>query len=249
MAKKLYTLRDIVELLNEDLEKTELSYRYTEQSVRARLRYLQSKAAEDPTRPMITPKVLGYDRRTNYYTEEDVRILRELWTGPMLAEFDDGSGYLDSLDPLDTREVRPAGEEDFAALIAFLGLEEDEEAKNRVFRMLKEPNAKTFVAIDENNAIVGWGQAKIAFGISVAEARVAGAITFYVAPDTSETIALMRSLTLRTYRWLIQRDAQIIVLEVPSTMAAHEAHLRALELPKVEIVVLDKQTPSGTLSP
>jgi len=53
MAGKLYTIRDIVELFNRELAAHEASYRFTEQSVRSRMRYLRSKGVDDQTAPII----------------------------------------------------------------------------------------------------------------------------------------------------------------------------------------------------
>src|SRR5271165_3109388 len=166
MAKKFYTLKDIVEMLNGELENSELSYRYTEQAVRSRLRYLRSKGVEDHSKPLITPKVLSYDLRTKYYTEEDVQKLRALWIGPMIAEFHEYPEDLNRLEEVDEVEVRPADSKDEEPISKLFQSASDEEAQDRltrINRMLKEPNAKTFVALNQENEIVGWTQAKIAF--------------------------------------------------------------------------------------
>jgi hypothetical protein len=85
--KRLYSVHDITMLLNGELEASGAAYRYTEERVRSRLRYLRRKATDATRAVPLTPMVMGYDRRANYYTAEDVDTLRAIWIGPLPAEF------------------------------------------------------------------------------------------------------------------------------------------------------------------
>ncbi len=79
------------------------------------------------------------------------------------------------LEEVDEVEVRPADfkdEEPISKLFQSTSDEEAEDRMTRINRMLEEPNAKTFVALNQENEIVGWTQAKIAFSLSVAEAHI-----------------------------------------------------------------------------
>jgi hypothetical protein len=231
VAKKLYTIKDIVELLNENLEKNEQPYRYTEQNVRSRLRYLRSKGVEEHEEPIITPKVFGYDRRTKYYTEEDVEKLRAILIGPMLPEFDEHEEDLSILEEIDEVEVRPANIEDLEAIGKMSDPNYQTSGKNLhdpVYRMLKEPNSKVFVAINSEEQIIGWVQARISFAISITNHAPAGTIYLDVLEKKSERFIAARSLVYRAHRWLIRRDAEKIYLEMPSQLAELEDPLRNL---------------------
>src|SRR5258707_14433480 len=85
--KKLYSVREITEMLNAELGASGAEYRYTEERVRSRLRYLRSKATDEAKALHVTPKMMGYDRRAKNYTEEDGDKLRAIWIAPTLAEF------------------------------------------------------------------------------------------------------------------------------------------------------------------
>src|SRR5215470_4613606 len=89
MAEKLYSVKEIANILNEELEAQGSDYRYTEERVRSRLRYLRSKTTGESKSLHVTPRIIGYDRRAKYYTEEDVDKLRSFWIGPLTEEFSD----------------------------------------------------------------------------------------------------------------------------------------------------------------
>jgi hypothetical protein len=233
MARKLYTVKDIVELLNASLEKDGTEYRYTEQSVRARLRYLQSKGVDNRDTPTITPKVLNYDKRTKYYTEEDVEKLRNILIGPMLPEFTEYDEDLPLLEENDEIEVRPATISDIEAISHLSGLPKDKEQADihdPVFRLVKEPNSKTFLAENSEKEIFGWSQAKISFGSSIVNGKLSGSIYIFIAKDKKGSKIALRSLIFRAHRWLKLRKAEMIVVEIPSSLADEENYLRSLDM-------------------
>jgi hypothetical protein len=221
MAKKYYTVKDIVELLNGDLEKNDIQYRYNEQSVRARLRYLRSKGIENREKPVITPKAFGYDRRIS---------LME----PMLPEFHTYTEDLPILEEVDEIEVRPSTIEDVEAISKLTPLNKPNDEKlihDPIYRMVKEPNSKTFVSFTVDNEIIGWAQARISFALSVTRSANTGEIHFFVSPSANHRQIALRSLVHRAERWLILRDVQYMLLMVPPSMAEFEEYLRNIYLP------------------
>jgi hypothetical protein len=248
VGQRLFTIRDIVEILNKDLQRNDVEYRYTEQSVRSRLRYLRSKGVEDRAQPVVMPKTFGYDKRTKYYSEEDVEKLRSIWIGPMLAEFHDYPEDLPILEEVDEIEVRPATDDDIEALAELprrsAEAQENETAntdmRDRASKMLKEPNSKTFVAFSADGKILGWAQAKIEFGQSLAQGDTVGAIHFYVSLVDKLANFALRSLIHRAQRWLDYRDAKHSVLVIQASMAGFEQYLHTIFLPdSTELVVVN----------
>ncbi len=248
MAGKLYTIRDIVELFNRELAAHEASYRFTEQSVRSRMRYLRSKGVDDQTAPIITPKVFGYDKRTKYYTEEDVEILRRNLVGPMMPEFHDYEEDLPILEEVDQIEVRPASAKDVDTLISPISLLHDAAQQavlhDNVSRMIKEPNSKTFIAVDENRTVLGWAQVRIAFAQSVAFGQQVGQICFWISPTEKLSEIALRSLYYRSERWLSLRDTRQTLIEIPASMSKFEGYLRNLHRQRATNIFISESTTS-----
>src|SRR5258707_6216043 len=139
--KKLYSVREITEMLNAELEASGADYRYTEERVRSRLRYLRSKATNEAKALHVTPKMMGYDRRAKYDTEEDVDKLRAIWIGPMLAEFE---VHLEDLKNVDHErdeevEVREARADDIVAIVKLVEREnlEEQDVRGHIATMLR----------------------------------------------------------------------------------------------------------------
>jgi hypothetical protein len=64
------------------------------------------------------------------------------------------------LEEVDQIEVRPASAKDVDTLISPISLLHDATQQavlhDNVSRMIKEPNSKTFIAVDENRTVLGW---------------------------------------------------------------------------------------------
>jgi hypothetical protein len=219
--KKLYTVREIVELLNAELEKEGARYRYTEERVRSRLRYLRSKGVQQNEGPLVKAKILGYDRRAKYYSEEDVEKLRQIWVGPMLPEFEVGSSTSGAIDEeQDEVLVRPATIADvrqISELTATSSGSSWEEIRAQVTRMLREPGSKTFVAIadDGSNIAVGWSYAEMSPSMALALGSASGVIRVFASTDKRERSAATRALVYRAQWWLLRQKATRIIVELP----------------------------------
>lgn len=213
-----------------------------EQSVRARLRYLQSKGVENHEKTIITPKVLGYDRRTKYYSEENVERLRNILIGPMLPEFAVYEEELPILEEIAEINIRPATIDDIEAISKLMHFVDDgngEMLHNPIDRMLKEPNCKSFVAITPNNEIVDWSQGKISFASSVATGAPAGSICFFVNASDTLLKPIVRLLIHRAHRWLRLRNSKSIILEIPGSMKGLEEYLISLILANTRLFIIN----------
>lgn len=212
---KLYSVKEITDLLNRELEDTDVDYRYTEERVRARLRYAQSKR-------LITPKTMGYDRRAKYYTEDDVEKLRTSWIGPMLPEFE---VYKEDAEVIDTEheeiEVRSAKESDAEAILNLLPMKDYARAEFRIYlpKMLKGTKTGNFVALYNSTEIIGWSQAEVSPALSALEGEITGVIRIYIPMERKESSIAARSLTYRAEWWLRNLNVSQVVIEVPEAMA------------------------------
>lgn len=211
---KLYSVKEITDVLNRELEDTDVDYRYTEERVRARLRYAQSKR-------LITPKTMGYDRRAKYYTEEDVEKLRTSWIGPMLPEFE---AYKEDIEALDTEheeiEVRPAKEGDAEAISNLLPIKDYARGEFTIYlsKMLKGTKTGNFVALYNSEEIIGWSQAEVSPALSALEGEITGVIRIYVPAERKDRSIAARSLTYRAEWWLRNLNVSQVVIEVPDAM-------------------------------
>src|SRR5258708_1549222 len=162
--KKLYSVREITEMLNAELGASGAEYRYTEERVRSRLRDLRSKATSEAKALHVKPKMMGYDRRAKYYTEEDVDKLRAIWIGPMLAEFEVHPLDLDTVDQEwgEEVDVREARADDAAAIFELVKGENVEErvVRGHIATMLKSRKRGTFVAVTGGGDVIGWPHAE-----------------------------------------------------------------------------------------
>jgi len=211
---KLYSVKEITDQLNAELELHSLDYRYTEERVRARLRYARTKN-------LITPKRMGYDRRAKYYTEEDVDKLRSLWVGPMLPEFETYEEDLQAIDPdAEEIEIRTAKAEDIQAILGLLPTSPAEAADLSTYlaKMFKNSRNANFVAIRNDDEIVGWSQAEVSPAVSALEGTVTGLIRIRVPQDRQDKKIAARSLIYRAEWWLRDLSVSRILLEVPASM-------------------------------
>jgi hypothetical protein len=218
--RKLYTVREIAEMLNEELGKEGIDYRYTEERVRARLRYLRSKGVQSDEDPLVKPKVLGYDRRAKYYSEEDVAKLRAIWVGPMLPEFEVRSDIAEG-EAGEGNEVmvRPATIADAEAIAQTVASQQVDKADVTpvVARMLKAPSSKTFVAQDDDGNIIGWSQAEVSPSATLSRQSTTGLIRLYVPAEEIREPAT-QALIYRAQWWLIRQKCKQIVVEVPESL-------------------------------
>jgi hypothetical protein len=165
--KRLYSVHDITTLLNAELEASGAAYRYTEERVRSRLRYLRRKATDAARALPVTPSVLGYDRRATFYTEEDVDKLRAIWTGPLPAESeglpwdeDEGEGVPgEAAEPGEDVDVREARADDVVAMCALVTRAHvDERAvRGHLATMVSARTRGTCVAVTSDGTLMGWG--------------------------------------------------------------------------------------------
>lgn len=218
--RKLYSIREITQMLNAELQSNSIDYRYTEERVRARLRYLRSKATTEAESLHVEPKIYGYDKRAKYYTEEDVNRLRAIWVGPMLAEFTEHHEDLNIIDSdkeeVEVREAKASDIEPIAKLNPLITAELD--IITQVARMVKETKCKTFVAFNLDGEIIGWSQAEISSAASAVTGKLVGVIRIYVPSERKERRIITRSLLHRSHWWLITQKAKVVRFEILANM-------------------------------
>ena len=213
---KLYTVKQMAEILNEEFGENPADYEFTEERVRARLRSARARGA-------ITPKHMGFDRRTNYYSEEDFAKLKAVWVGPERAEFTD---YPEDLEIIDAEKeeviIRPAKEGDVDGILALLPPVDDETGNSirmYVSKVLKSRNHTNFVSTLNDEEITGWAQAEISAARSLIRNEVTGTISIFTPSTRKERPIIVRSLFHRAYSWLHQYSARKVIVEVPAFMA------------------------------
>jgi hypothetical protein len=232
--KKLYSVKEIAEMLNRELEQQGVDYRYTEERVRSRLRYLRSKGVHDEEEPLVSAKVVGYDRRAKYYSEEDVEKLRHIWIGPMLPEFEVNPEDT-SMQDRDDNEVlvRPAESRDIEQIAATLPSATDGEKADmhaHLGRLFKQQGSKSFVAIAYDEHVIGWAHAEISPAMSLVRGTVAGTIRFHLSTEVEMHRAAARALIFRSQWWLLRHGAGQIVVEVPAEMHDLESLLESMRM-------------------
>jgi len=214
---KLYTVKEMADLLTKEFGSNPANYEFTEERVRARLRSARARG-------IITPKYMGYDRRTNYYSEEDFAKLKASWIGPELPEFTE---HPEDREVIDTNReevtVRPAkladAEAIFDLLPAFGSVSQAESMRNYVTKMLKSRDVVNFVSILNDGAVTGWAQAEISAAVSVLQGAITGMIRVFVPNQRNDKVIAMRSLIYRAERWLKRFDVNQILVEMPESMA------------------------------
>lgn len=240
---KLYSVKEIAEILNNELEAGGSHYRYTEERVRSRLRYLRSKTTDEAKALAVKPRVLGYDKRAKYYTKEDVDKLRSFWVGPMLAEFTD---YPEDLQVLESSgneevEVREATTEDAAVFVSMLGNanQSSEELEEHFHKMLKAFRKGVFVAQAANGEILGWAQGEISSALSLVRGQSTGLIRLWVTETRQDNVIAARSLILRLQWLLSSQKAKEYVIEAPASLYNVLTTLNRVKLePEVNLIVL-----------
>jgi hypothetical protein len=224
-VKKLYSIKEITQMLNAELETSNVDYRYTEERVRARLRYLRSRATKEAEALHVEPKVYGYDRRAKYYTEEDVAKLRTVWIGPMLAEFTEQPENTEGESEQEEVEVREAKTIDIDSIQHLLPTKSASEVdwQNFIGRMLKDSKGKVFVAFIPNGEIVGWSQAEVSSSLSLIEGDLAGIVRAFARSDRPEVHKIIRLLLYRGQWWLRKQNVRHIIIELPTTLTTSES--------------------------
>lgn len=214
---KLYTVKEMADLLNKEFGSNPANYEFTEERVRARLRSARARGT-------ITPRYMGYDRRTNYYSEEDFAKLKASWIGPELPEFTEHPEDREVIDT--TKEevtVRPAKPADAEAIFdlipAFGSASQAQSMRNYVAKMLKSRDVVNFVSTLNDDAVTGWAQAEISAAVSVLQGAITGIIRVFVPNDRNDRVIAMRSLMYRTERWLRRFDVNRILVEIAESMA------------------------------
>ncbi len=229
---KLYSVKEIAEMLNKELEESGVSYRYTEERVRSRLRYLRSRTTTESRALQVTPKILGYDKRAKYYTEEDVEKLRGIWVGPMLAEFET---YVDGEAPSDEDEeveVREATTEDKDPLIELIAANSSasQGLQEQLARQLKAAKSGIFVAFTAEGELIGWSRAEVSHGMSMLQGIVVGMIYVFVSADKKEKAVATRALIYRAKWWLKSQKAARVIAVVPAAMSSLGALFEEMNL-------------------
>jgi hypothetical protein len=213
---KLYTVKEMAELLSQEFGENPANYEFTEERVRARLRSARARGT-------IKPQRMGYDRRTNYYSEEDFAKLRASWIGPELPEFTEYREDLDILNPEEEEiYVRAATVSDGQAILSLFPPFQSEDEKDAiaiyVSKMLKSSQNTNFVATLNETEIIGWAQAEISVPTSLLKHGTTGVIRIH-APVRKERPIAVRSLYHRAHMWLTDFHAQNVLVEVPADMA------------------------------
>lgn len=215
--QKLYSIKEITQILNEQLAESGVDYRYTEERVRARLRYLRSKETQEAESLHVEPKVYGYDRRAKYYTDEDVQKLKSIWIGPMLPEFtehaSDAGGNDVEREEIEIREAKSSDALALNSLVSTIG--SDFDFRGHIVRLLKESQGKVFIAFIPDDSIIGWAQAEVSSALTLIEGVLSGFIRVYVPQDRADKHTALRLLIYRAQWWLKRQDVQRIVAEVP----------------------------------
>ncbi len=232
--KKLYSVREITEMLNAELGASGAEYRYTEERVRSRLRYLRSKATDEAKALHVTPKMMGYDRRAKYYTEEDVDKLRAIWIGPMLAEFEVHPLDLDTVDQEwgEEVDVREARADDAAAIFELVKGEnvEERDVRGHIATMLKSRKRGTFVAVTSGGDVIGWAHAEVSPPASLLRGRTTGVVHIRVASEKKDSPIAARSLIYRSQWWLTSQGAHEVIVEMPDTTASLQQLIESVSL-------------------
>lgn len=240
--EKLYSVKEIAEILNKELEAGGDDYRYTEERVRSRLRYLRSKTTNESEAMAVKPRVLGYDKRAKYYTKEDVDKLRSFWVGPVLAEFSD---YPEDLQVLELSgneevEIREAREDDATTIVSMLNSNNQttEELKELFHKMLKASRKGVFVAHTADNKIIGWAQGEISAAMSLVRGQTTGVIRLWVTEERQDSVIAARSLILRLQWLLSSQKAQEYVIESPAHLLELLSTLRGVRLETEKNVIV-----------
>lgn len=210
---KLYTVKEIAQIMNEEFGNNPADYKFTEERVRARIRAARDKG-------LIKPIRMGYDRRTRYYSEEDVEKLKSTWIGPELPEFTEHEEDTEIVEQSGEVEVRPAKLQDLESILALFDIAEEETDTLKLYlaKMLKSKQVSNFVAIADENEIIGWAQVEISSALSILKGKPSGVVRLIVIDNEAKIIAA-RSLAYRAQQWLSNLSVHHFSLEIPMSMS------------------------------
>jgi hypothetical protein len=241
---KLYTVKEIAELMTREFGANPAGYEFTEERVRARLRSARARG-------IIKAQHLGYDRRTNYYTAEDVERLKSSWVGPESAEFPEYPEDLQLVNP-DEEEitVRKATVKDIEAILTLLPssqpVEDKEALKPYIERMLKSSQYASFVAVLNEERVVGSAQVEISPPMSLIRGLPTGAIYIYSEHAKQYTPIVVRSLYQRANLWLTTFNVLSRTVELPTSLSDLISELVATIFtdPKTQVIMAESDTSS-----
>ena len=211
MAKKLYSVHEITAMLNEQMATYEIDYRFTEDRVRARLRYAQSKGE-------VTPKSMPYDKRASFYSASDFEYLKRAWIG---AEGGMPMGY-DGTEPRESQEVevRKANTKDAMAILHMSALDEDHIAVYvpQLASLLRGSREQSFVAFATDGQLIGWAHAAYSVPESLIRGQSTGMLFLMLAaarPDAALAATLLMQVTLE---WFSAPPVQAVLVHLPNAL-------------------------------
>jgi hypothetical protein len=235
---ELFTVKQIAEIMTKEFAGGAVESKFTEERVRARLRSARAQG-------IIKAQHLGYDRRTNYYTAEDIEKLKAEWIGPERAEFTDYPEDLDIINP-DEEEItiRKATLKDADAIIALLPAgqpqQEKEALRPYIIRMLKSSQYASYVAVMNEEVVIGCAQAEISPPASLIRRAVTGAIYIYVESTRKDARIIVRSLYHRARQWLAKFNVRSEAIELPADLTdlADEFARTMFTVPETRVLML-----------
>jgi DNA-binding Lrp family transcriptional regulator len=209
---KLYTVKEIAELMSNEFGNNPADYKFTEERVRARIRAAREKG-------LIKPIRMGYDRRTRYYSQEDVDILKATWIGPELPEFTEYREDIETSEDNEIVDIRAAKIQDAEAIISLFDIGQEEKVILEPYldKMLKSKQVANFVATINENVIIGWAEVEISSALSLIKRKPYGLVRLNVL-DLEERIIVARSLAFRAQQWLNTLSVYHFTLEIPESM-------------------------------